>query len=467
MTQVLRISDIRDRSDKSSEQPVLFLDWPLDVGLYPSGSIFDEGKFNQKGLIFFDPYHFALTYNLRSQNKENFEVEYISFDKQEFLLFLKNAKMAKERIQSLLINDGILVIRSNIPQIHIKVRKKSSAAVKKYTESIISAFFWLDEILGQYSFYSCNARSLTYRSKEHPFARVFGNCRIACFQTQNVISRGEVSVIAVGSISRKSPLITRVSYHPQPGQVFFIPQFLVKDEHKKLCQVFKLLAESEIDDFKKPTWLKYYEDQIKSYSPHRPKMERIDLEIRALVKQKAILDKLDSDVDKLPGLLHERGDRLRDAITVALATLGFDVARTIGNPSDNMLMANYSKGSNQKLIIKISQPSIEPTPPERIEELSEMMATYSSMVQVKGFLIGNGSGNLPPEKRSDWFDKNVVESGRERGYCLMPTLDLFVAAWTTLSRAESQNIEKIKTSLRKDIIDCIGLFEINRKKYGI
>jgi len=468
VTQASPVTELQPKSQLSAPvRKLIFLDWPQEVGSLPQASLFDETDLSQYDIVFFDPYQFALAHGLRSKSKRTGEVEYVDQGEREFLKYLKQVKAASESLQKFLKKDGLLVIRAHIPKSHIKVRKKSTASVRKYTESVISAFFWLDEIIGRCSFQDCVSKFIKYRQEDHPIKEGFGDCVVESFQSQASIGKGHVNIIGVGGSSGKSPLITNVSYGSGRGQIYFIPRFMVKDETLKLKQVFEKIAATGVHRLIRPSWLSYYEEQIKDYNPHRTEIERIDLEIENLMERRSALTHQVDDVSLLTHLLHESGARLLDAARVALRKLGFDAVDSTRDSNHKQLSVRVNNQSNQKLVIRLAGPCVEAVPHSEVDQLVDALGEYTAQVSVKGVLVGNGMASHPPDKRDTGFDSESIETARRYEICLLPVYDLFTAASLILSRHRNDNIEMIKAAIRKDIVECDGLYAINRPKYGI
>ena len=445
----------------------IFVDWKGPVEPLDSCSLFDNTDFTKHNLVFFDPYQLALNAGLRTKDKEFTKVEYADLSEKQFIEYLGQAKQATAKLKSLLQNDGILVIRSAIPKGHIKVRKRTSAAIRSYTESVLSTFFWLDEVLGKSTFQDCSTKILKYPHRDIPLVEVFRDCMVECRQAQISIGRGFTRVLAVGGPTGKLPLITKVSLKPEPGQIYFIPKFLVPDEAEKLITAFTKMKAVDEPDYSKPTWLGYYQKQITEHNPLSRKIEDIDQQIDALAKQRGELSLKLSEGTSLPNILWERGAKLRHGVKAAFDVLGLEVDFSQVEQHELTLESPIEYQQYRKVVIRVAEPDAGPVGAEVVEEFVGHLAERPKFPKPKGILVGNGMCSFPPEKRDIWFEQAGAVSARAQEVCLITVLDLFTAAALVLSRTGSDSQEMIKDSLVKDILSGEGLFVLNRAKYAI
>lgn len=145
---------------------VMFANWTVDLPTCELYDLLAGDDFSQCNVLFLDPLEFAITHGLRNNITDLSETEYFPFDEREFGRYLVGIKQASAGLMALLNRGGLLVLRSQIPNSHIKVSKRTSAGSGTYTQSLLSAFFWLEEILGKYSFKSCQFRAIRYLTKK-------------------------------------------------------------------------------------------------------------------------------------------------------------------------------------------------------------------------------------------------------------------------------------------------------------
>ena len=467
MTQTTTAKNNTLTKNSDTHQSVIFINWEQPVGSLDTCNLFDNTDFTKYDLVFFDPYQFALSIGLRTNEKDFSEAEYINLDEKEFIEYLRKAKQATKKLKTLLENDGTLIVRSGIPKGHIKVRKKTSASIRAYTESVLSTFFWLDEVFGKSSFQDCQSNILKYVNQDLPLADIFRSSMIKCHQAQISIGRGFTRTLAIGGPSGKLPLITKVNLKPEPGQIYFIPQFLIQDEHEKLVTAFsKMRSMTELDTVK-PAWMEYYEKQVLENNPVNKKIEEVDRQIDALAKQRGVLAVKLKEGNTLPDLLWEQGLRLREAIEKALGTLGLEVRIPPSEFTMTILEGPIDSPPFKKIMINIAEPNADPIQSSVVEKFITMLDERPRHPKVKGIIIGNGMCSFPPEKRKQCFDNAGVSIARKKEICLLSVFDLFTMAALILSRSGTENQALIKNSLVKDILDCEGQYQLNRQKYGI
>ncbi len=467
MTQAVTTKETPSVKNTATEKSVIFIDWDQSVDTFESGTLFDKTDFTKHDLVFVDLYQFALKNGLRTKDKEFKVAEYIDLDENQFINYLKRSKIVAEKFKAVLKNDGTLVFRSGIPKGHIKVRKRTSASIRAYTESVLSTFFWMDEVLGKSTFQDCVTKFLNYPDRNAPLFEVFGNCVVESRQAQISIGRGYRQVIATGGPTGKLPLVTKVSLSPEPGQIYFIPRFMVEDEQQKLITALTMLKDIAEPDYSKPTWLDYYEKQITDQNPLSQDIDLIDAQIEALTKQRIVLTQKISEGAILPELLWEKGPRLRQAVQSAFKYLGLELKVLEHLQEEVTIEGPIEDEHYQKLIIKAFDPAAETISVNIVENFLTKLSDRPKHPKPKAIIIGNGQCLLPPEKRTDWFDRAGILAARKQEVCLLTVLDLYTIAALVLARTGSDSQALIKKSLVKDLFATEGLFELNRSKYGL
>ena len=198
-----------------------FANWTVDSSTYESCDLLAGVDFSGYNIVFLDPLEFAVTHELRKNCSDLSETEYYAYDEREFGRYLVGIKQGSAAIIDVLSRGGLLVLRSQIPNSHIKVRKRTTAGGGTYTQSLLSAFFWLEEILGKYSFKSCHLRAVKFLVPNDPVSKVFGRAAVDCIQTQNVVAKGRREIIAAGGPYFKDPIVSRLTSVDWPGLVYF------------------------------------------------------------------------------------------------------------------------------------------------------------------------------------------------------------------------------------------------------
>ena len=455
------------RLEQTPQSSAMFVNWPAHDREFPTCNLLDDVDFAKYKLVFFDPHRFAIANNLLSPEAEISDVNYVSLEERDFVHYLSGVKRAATSLTQFLGNGGLLVIRSNIPKSHIKVRKHSSAGIRKYTESVISSFFWLEDILGVYSLTYCQAKTLRYLNPKNPLHGVFGKSGIHCVQTLNSASKAQIEVIATSGSSTNLAAISRLSFGTIPGQIYLVPQFLVKGETAKIFEAFKQIAVSTQSGTLRPRWLDYYEKQVRDYSPFRSKIDDVEIQIEALKKQLVTLMHKQDMYDNLPNLLFESDAELEIATRTALEIIGFTCLQPPTNDKASAFEVHPSNDKSVRLMVRATHSESGPILANQVTALQTAIENRTSAIKAKGLLVGNAGRYTRPEQRLSWFDEASTEESKRRDICLMPSLVLFTVACYVMTRHDAENIDALKTSLQRDILECDSVFVLSRKKYAI
>jgi len=458
----------REKKGTASTCRMLFCDWDLKSDEFDQSSLFDGVDLCQYDILFFDPLNFALKNGFR-ENKSDIRIaEYIPHNENDFLYYLSRVKTAMDQVRNFIDKGGIWVIRCNFPNSHINVRKKSMAGSGQYTESVISVFFWLEEFLGKYSLQYTVEKSLQFASEANPFSYAFKNALADSIQTQNSISKGRIEVIGETSRPPHFPAITQVSYGPDQGQIYLIPKFLVPDELERLIEVFSAIFEEHSHGPYKPEWLKEFEEQLNFASPYSRALEHCDMEMKRLTHHRQEMLQKQKEVQAFTDLLYKAGIDLKRAVNKALDFLGF----YFPDPPSSVTKARFDFYLRDRTVHNIV--GLVVTTREAPVASGELTALQDKINQCtlgdapKGILVANSMLNLPPEQRDTWFASDTAEASKPAEICLLSTFQLFRIVCYLLEKIDSSNLDNIKASLRKDILTCVGAFELNdRKYYGI
>ncbi|MCD6250024.1 MAG: hypothetical protein J7J98_06830 [candidate division Zixibacteria bacterium] len=455
------------RLEQTPQSLAMFVNWSAHDREFPTCNLLDDVDFANYKLIFFDPHRFAIANRLLSPEAEISDVNYVSFKERDFVHYLSGVKRVAASLTQFLGNGGLLVIRSNIPKSHIKVRKRSSTGTRKYTESVISSFFWLEDILGVYSLTYCQAKTLRYLNPKNPLHGVFGKSGIHCVQTLNSTSKAQMEVIATSGSSTNAAAISRLSFDTIPGQIYLVPQFLIKGETAKMVEAFKQIAASAQSGSLRPSWLDYYEKQVRDFSPFRSKIDEVEIKMEALKKQLASLIHKQDVYDDLPHLLFESEGELEIATRTALEILGFTCLQPTSNGKASAFEVHPANDKSVRLMVRATHSESGPILVNQVTALQTAIENRTSAIKAKGMLVGNAARYTRPEQRHSWFDEPSTKESKRSDICLMPSLVLFTMACYVMTRHDAENIDALKTSLRRDIIDCDSVFVLSRKKYAI
>ncbi len=445
----------------------MFVNWPTQDAVTPFCNLLDGIDFSKQKLVFFDPLRFAIMNRLVAPEADISDVNYASFEERDFVRYLGATRRAAESLQKLLDAGGLLILRSNIPKSHIKVRKRSTAGTRKYTESVISSFFWLEDILGVYSLTYCQAKTLRYTKTKTPLLHVFGKSGVHCQQTLNSASKAQLEVIAVTSGSVNSAAISKLTFEGNSGQIYMVPQFLVKGETEKMIEAFRQIAASTQSGSLRPSWLGYYEKQVKDFSPFRPMIDKVELDTEALKKQMATLVRKQEVYDGLPQLLFESEAELELATRTALEVLGFVCVNPPTGDKTPTFEIHAAEDRGSRILVRSVFTETGPVLGGHVIMLQTALEGRTSAVKAKGMLVGNAARYARPEQRQSWFDEKAIEEAKSSDICLMPSLVLFTMDLYVMTRHDADNLEGLRNSLRRDIIECDSVFILNRKKYAI
>jgi len=456
------VNDNRAKNDPSEE---IFVNWPVKAELDSCDLMHDSSLIKDCQVAFFNPLEFALAHGLRSNGNDISEAEYISYTENEFVKYLSAVKPAVAALQRHLVDGGILVIRSNIPNSQLRIRKKSSIGTGSYTESLVSAFFWLEEFLGKYLFEYRNLKTIRFEMQNHPLRRVFQSVGVSCLQTQNAIRKGCVEVVANTGATPRRAAISKITYENTPGQVYLIPQFLVQDEAELLIQAFRRVLHNDRYGLERPNWLTEYESQLDVINPYRKQLDELDQKMKGLEEEKArILSKIE-EVMRLVDLLVEAGPDLESAARTAMELIGFSIPEGPCRNTGDLFEVSVRGDVIERAFVKVSSSESSPIRLREIEELKDAIDSSGKRVKPKGILVGNASLKVPPTNRDVWFDMECQNFARQHDICLMPSFSLFAAASHCLSKSGTSLVHEIRNSIQREILDSDNPYEFNRKKY--
>ena len=448
-----------------STKPI-FLNWPVDDPTIVSGDLLDSYDLDQYSLIFWDPLQFSYDHGFRVDDRDISVTQYVSFSQSELLNYFSKTKSVSGQLTRLLQRGGIIVIRSTIPRSFIKVKKSTKAGIRDYTESVIPAFSWIEDLIGKYSIHYFHTRSLKFLRNNSSLEDEFGSAPIVCMQSLTSIERGRIEVIASTGATSKSAAISRVMFEEYPGQIYFVPQFIISDEHRHLINAFGRIQTGDEMEMVLPSWLPHYETVLKEYSPYAQKIHQIEDEIQMLTQQKRVLENQQDNFTRFVNLLFESEAPLTQIVSEALTDIGFyRTAATSGHDKRTFKMVMEDQ-SYQRVIVRVSDTQDGPVSLDELYALKKSVESTKGRSKPKGILVSNASRTTPPERRQNWFDDECVTKCRNLNYCLLTTHELFYLVCLVESRRDSKLIDIIKSSLVEDILACNKQYTLDRKKYG-
>jgi hypothetical protein len=445
----------------------MFVNWWVDGQAYNHCDLLSGEDFSDYNILFLDPLEFATAHGLRDNCSDLSETEYFPFDEREFGRYLVGIKQASAALIALLNRGGLLVLRSQIPNSHIKVRKRTSAGSGTYTESLLSAFFWLEEILGKYSFKSCHLRAVRYLVPNDPVSKVFGDAAVDCIQTQNIIAKGRREVIAAGGPYFKDAIISRLTSIEWPGLVYVAPKFSVKEETGLLIDAFTQVYDRHQLNPNRPKWIGQYESQLDDLSPYRNEIGLLEVQMEALKRQLAGLQHKHEDLRQLTNMLHRESDEMVSAVEIALKKIGFTIHVLSCEYDSTVWVAVETENDGTRIIFSAACSDQGPITLSDVDRFKQIVEQQKSTVPTKGVLIGNADRSRPPEERTDWFEVDCLDQARQSDICLIPTAEFFAIVTFLMRKAESDNLDNLKASIRREIIACDSELKLNRKKYRL
>ena len=261
-------------------------------------------------------------------------------------------------------------------------------------------------------------------------------------------------------------MLSKVTSDSNPGQIYLIPQFMVKNEHLELIKAFKQIVFSEMFRQIRPKWLKDFKSQLDYINPYKAELERLDRQIKTIESERnEILRKIE-ETTRLVDLLVETDEELISAARIALEIIGFDCPETVATEPIDTFEILLRGDPIKRAIIRIVDTESGPIQVDEVNKLKNTIESRKLRVKPKGILIGNASHTIPPKERELWFDPKCHDEARLNDFCLMSSFELYAIACYCLSKSDSGIIEEIKSSLMKDIFNCDSLFVMNEKRYS-
>lgn len=442
-----------------------FIDWQSKDESIKTGTLFDLPDLENYDLLFFDPLQFALANNLRENDSELWIAEYASLNEEEFLSFLSKIRQAADNIRHFLDNGGIWILRSNVPNSHIKIHKKSKIGTKRYTESVVSTFFWLEEFLGSYSFQYGSNYALRFKGLRNHLFKVFGDTPIESLESPVISPNENIQVIAESARFPFQPIIYRINRQPRPGEIYTIPRFLVKDEEQKLITAFESILDESRNGHKQPVWLDTYEQKLLAVNPYNGELKQTEKDIAILEQQRLELYRKQDRISEYAGLLYAVDDELRQLVDRAFRLIGFDLP----DQPDQVAKVGFDlylrDNTSHPIAGLIASSGEKPIEYAIYKELDDKIESLVKGEKPTAILVANGPYKKPPAKRFVTFEKKIIEANWIKQICLISTVRLYEIVCLILENAFSPHIDHVKEMIRADIGSCTGLFETDPRKY--
>lgn len=456
------------QSGAVNDVKAIFLDWPLEGSPFAEGGLFSSPSLSEYDLVFVDPLRALRSVGAWSGGGEISEQQYVKWGEKELALYLSKVKTARAALDDLLVRGGSLILRANLPKANIRVVKKSSGSARSYTESVVSALFWLEEMIGRYSIRYVSNRVIKYASELHPLAQSLGPAQIKALQAIDSVSNGRLEHVAFTGASFRTPAISRILPGNYKGEVWLVPEFEIKNEPGRLVEAFRAVVGYSQVSARQPQWVQAYQEQLDRQNPFRRQLDDIAAQIDALKKQRQVAREREREVSLLTQLLWERGPALSATVAIALGLIGW---KAIDSPiaSDECLldMRLPAGGPKARAVIHIADSQNGPIVADAVESLAQTMEEGKLKDRAKGIVVGNAQPKVKPNAREEWFDQEAIRAAQRHDFCLLPTSELLLIAGFMLEKHEAPNRNTLEAALAKDLTICDAEFKLNSKRYGM
>jgi hypothetical protein len=458
--EITKTKSVGELPEEEYDDKVTFVNWNAAREDYDVCDIMDGSDFSDSSIVFLDPLQFAIDHGLWNDEKSVSKIDYITLEDEDVPRYLVGLKLAADTLRRLLDNGAILVLRSNLPNSHIKVSKKSSASQSTYTQGLVSSFFWLEELVGGFSFNYCNHKRLKFLLKEHPLAREFDGDEISCYQTLNSIGHGKMEVIAS---SGASPAVTKIIFQDVPGRVYLIPYFQVENETDRLVEVFRKVLHSPDSATVKPDWVNTHSVRLSRINPYPTLMERIDKQIEHL---QALHDEYANErrqIPRLVGLLYQNYFEMQPVVHMALGRLGFKVVpESISYTGETFRIHHKEDEKSCRAMVRVADADKTPIAQKEVQELIDSLDGTHERTRPKGILLGNGERLRPIEQREIWFEDEAIDLAAAHQIALVPTPRLYQAVCFVLEHMNDEDIDERLQAIRDEILNTVGMYSAAR-----
>ncbi|MCK5127426.1 MAG: hypothetical protein KAR42_14315 [candidate division Zixibacteria bacterium] len=446
---------------------VLFCDWNDAPETSAQTTLFEIIDLSDFDVVFFDPLQFTANIGLRKNTSEIYKVEYYSYSEDKLRALVAGVKLAAEILSDFIIAGGILVIRSNFPKSYIKVTKDSIIGLisNKYTESIVSIFYWLEEFLGRFSCDYGKEYSFSYIAPRSRLYKAFGQspAESMCAVTLN---RSEYqSIIAESAHEPFHPLIYAVSGKHGLGEIYIIPKFLIPEESERLADVFSDIHKNKTSGIDYPFWVDRYEQKLNKVNPFNRQVIEIDREVEQLKRKRSITFEQSEDIRELLQLLYGSDEDLLYAVQKAFEIIGFQspaVPETV-KPAGFDLYLRSENAAN--ICVDLYSSEKYAISAETYQKTAAKIEECLRDDKPKVIIVANAVNTVVPNKRVREFADEVIGANLSQGFGLLTSVKLFELACCVLENSNSPHLETMKESIRADIVNCHGEYESNPRKY--
>ncbi|HSG70437.1 MAG TPA: hypothetical protein VLA12_08475, partial [Planctomycetaceae bacterium] len=375
---------------------------------------------------------------------------FVSLDEADLLTYIAAAKRTALRLRDFLDNGGALIIRSAAPNLDIRVRKESTVARSKYTTSLLSPYFWLEETLGKFALVYGTRNAIRFLDKHSPIYSEFQDAPVDHAPSIQMVSTADVRVIADNGVSASQPTVFEIVNTSRRGSVFVVPRFNIPSEHLKLITAFHLLREQSSRRKIKPVWIAPFDERLANSDPVVQRISVIDDKISELKQERERLLVQRADNDQFTKLLCECGEELIATIASLFQRFGFGTRE----PSPLVERAEFdlyfSDTLRAHIVGSVVSTRDEPVPESVIDTLASKIVDSRFPEAPKGIIIANPQYHIDPDSRGPAFTDQFQERNREHGFCLLETTTLFEMGCQLLRAAAHNSESALQQALRRD-----------------
>jgi hypothetical protein len=448
---------------------IAFVNWAVSWGVQDDRAIhsdlMDGTDISGCRLVFFDPLQFAIAHGFWSNPASIADAAYTSMSEAQFKAYLRAVKRAQGQWQMLLERGGTLVIRANVPNSHIKLSRQKGKGTGTYTGGLVSTFFWMEDLVDGLSFSYCNHDHVKFQSRTNPILRFLGESPVHVHQCLTSVGRGSIQTVASSGPAFSMSAVSRVHFGEGRGQVFFIPEFLVPQEHIRLVEAFRLISGSGSGSLMRPSWIDPFDRQVIDHSPFPGRLKTLDRQLRELERERQETARRQEEVLLLPEMLFETGRSLFQAVHSSFELLGFQPSQMSVDQQSIAWQTETDTGGIVRTLVRTAASEEQAIGADEVGALHSAVQRCSLKVKPKGILVGNARRSLHPRKRGEWFESAALAAAEQYEICLLSTYELFDIVCYLLRQHSRPKQAEVLASLRKDVLECAGVFVMNTRKY--
>ncbi len=448
---------------------VAFVNWRVSWGVQDDRAIhcdlMDGTDISGCRLVLFDPLQFAIEHGFWSNPENLADAVYTSMNEKQFKTYLKAVKRAKGQWQMLLERGGTLVIRANVPNSHIKISREKGKGGGTFTDGLVSTYFWMEELAGGLSLQYCHHDHVKFLTRTNPILRFLGESSVRVQQCLASVGKGSIQTIAASGPGFAMSAISRVHFGEGHGQIFFIPEFFVPQEHIRLVEAFKLISGTGSSSLVRPSWIDPFEKQLADHSPFAEQLASLDRQLRALERERQDTAQRQEEVLLLPEMLFESGRSLFQAVYSSFQLLGFEPSQMASSEDSIAWQTQTDTGVILRTIVRTVASEDCSVGASEVATLHTIIQRSSLKVKPKGILVANARRREHPRKRVTWFDEAALAAAEQYDLCLVSTYELFDIVCYLLKNFNRPKQTEVLASLRKDLLECTGVFAMNTRKY--